>query len=49
MEYVSSVIESAVRNSFDTNIELRRGLPVGFFRQVLNFLFFKKLLNYDDS
>jgi hypothetical protein len=34
MEFISSVIESAVRNSFDNNLELRRGLPIGFFRQV---------------
>jgi hypothetical protein len=34
MEFISSVIEDAVKSSFDNNIELRRGLPIGFFRQV---------------
>ena len=38
MEYISSVIENAVRNAFDTNLELRKGLPIGFFRQVRNLL-----------
>lgn len=34
MEFATSVIENSLQRAFKTNIELRRGLPIGFFQQV---------------
>ena len=34
MEFLLSVLDKALQKSFNTNQNLRQGLPIGFFRQV---------------
>jgi hypothetical protein len=38
MSFISSVIESALHKSFDNNLNLRKGLNINFFRNVLVFV-----------
>jgi hypothetical protein len=37
MEYMGTVISEAIESSFKKNLELRRGVPVGFFRSVISY------------